>query len=61
MTQTISSVVEEITEVEEEQTTENLDVVIDVIVDIAVIVGNDTTITTEVSNLAEFMALCNII
>ena len=44
----ISSVVEGITEVEEEQTTENLDLVIDVITDTTVVVG---TITAEVSGL----------
>ena len=57
VTQTISSVVEEISDVEEEQTTENLDVVIDVIIDTTVIVGNDTatSITTEVSSLVDFV------
>ena len=56
VTQTISNVVEEITEVEEEQTTENLNVVIDVITDTTVIVGNDTTIATDVSSLVDFRA-----
>ena len=51
----ISSAVEEITEIEEEQTTENLDVVINVIIDITVIVGNDTTISAEVSGLIDFV------
>ena len=57
VTQIISSVVEEITEVE--QTTENLNVVIDVIIDTTVVVGNDTTITTEVSSLLHFVVCKN--
>ena len=55
----ISSVVEEITEVEEEQTAENLNVVIDVIIDTTVVVGNDTTFTTEVSSLLHFVVCKN--
>ena len=52
----ISSVVEGITEVEEEQTTENLDLVIDVITDTIVV---DGTITAEVSGLVYFVYMQN--
>ena len=44
-----SNIVEELIGVEEEQTTENLEVVIGIIEDTAVVVGNNTFITEQVS------------
>ena len=49
VTQITSDIAEAISDVEEEQTTENLEVVINVIIDTTSITDSDTTITEQVS------------
>ena len=49
VTQITSNIAEAISDVEEEQTTENLEVLINVIIDTTNITESDTTITEQVS------------